>query len=925
MLNHTRSALGAGIVLAVGLSLVSPALAGGKAEAKHAPAVPGFTRFHLAQPGSTEAGHLLYSALNCASCHAVAGAPVDVKPAPILDGVGLRVKRSYLKQFLSDPHATKPGTTMPNLFAGLDDADKQAKVEALVHYLASTGAPTQVRPDGKGISAGQDLYHKVGCVACHGTRDAKGHQAVLLPTSVPLGNLKAKYTLASLKTFLENPHKVRPSGRMPGIVVGKEANDVANYLMQGTVAGATGTNMTYAYYEGAWTKLPDFDKLKPVKSGQTSDFDLGVAGRINDCAIKFEGFVKIANDGNYTFLTTSDDGSKLWIDGKLVVNNDGVHPAQTKSGKAKLGKGMHALSVAVFNAGGGFELSVEVEGPGLGKQSLGQHVFLTEKAELPVPEKQAAEDFPLQPALIAKGRELFVSTGCANCHQMQKETKRLDAPALANLKAEAGCLQATPKKGVPWYGLSAAQQTALRAVIQKPWASKADAKETVAFTLKAFNCYACHERNKIGGVEEKLNTHFTSTFKEWGDETRIPPSLTGVGAKLRPDYFKKILEDGSHDRPYMNTRMPKFGNSVSHLVEQFGSLDPQETAAKIVFEEPLTKIKSAGRKMVGPGIGAYGCVNCHNFGGVKTEGVQGIDMAIMTDRLKKEWFHNYLINPTKYRAATRMPTSFPDGVSQLKNVLGGKADAQIEAIWTYLADGKAATLPLGMNKQGIPLVPTTEAIIYRNFLAAPGPGGQKLSRGIGVGFPEHAHLAFDANDMRIAMIWQGGFIDARRHWTGRGEGFEGPMGDNIINLPTGVSFFILAKPDEAWPTKSAKELSYKFLGYRLTDDQRPTFLYSFHDIKIEDTPNAVETKASPMIRRTFTLTTDNPIDNVYYRAAVADKIEVDKDGWYRINDWRMRIESDAPPEIRQAGKKMELLVPIRFKGNSAKFVQEYVW
>jgi mono/diheme cytochrome c family protein len=913
MLDLTQSALRAGILLAIGLSLASSASFGGKVEApKHVPAVPGFTRFHQAEPASAEAGQLLYSALNCASCH---GAPADVKPAPVLDGVGLRVKRSYLQQFLSDPHATKPGTTMPNLFA--DDPDKQTKVEALVHYLASTGTPTQSRPDGKGISIGNTLYHKVGCVACHGTRNAEGVQAKLFDTSVPLGDLKAKYTLASLKTFLENPHKTRPSGRMPGIVAGKEASDVANYLMQGTVAGFAGINMNYAYYEGAWTKLPDFDKLKPVKSGKARDFDLGVARRINDCAIKFEGFVKIENDGNYTFHTTSDDGSKLWLDGMLVVNNDGIHAPQTKSGTIKLNKGMHKLTVGVFNAGAGFELSVDVEGPGLPKQPLGQHVFLTEKAEPPVSEKKDAENFPLQPALIAKGKELFTSVGCANCHQMKGEAKRLDAIAIVKQKPETGCLQATPKRGVPWYGLSPEQRIALRESLQKPGDAKPSPQAIVAFTLKAFNCYACHERNKVGGVEESLSPHFTSTIKEWGDEARIPPSLTGVGAKLKPAYFKKILEEGSHDRPYMNTRMPKFGSSVSHLVDLLGNIDDAEKAPKIALEEPATKIKSAGRNMVGRQV--FGCINCHNFGGVKTEHVQGMDMAIMTDRLKKEWFHNYLIDPTKYRPGTRMPTSFADGKTQLKNVLGGNADNQIEAIWTYLADGKNATVPVGMNKQSIPLIPTTEAIIYRNFIQGAGP------RAIGVGFPEHAHLAFDANDMRLAMIWQGLFIDARRHWTDRGVGFEPPMGDNIMHLPPGVSFSVLVKPDDPWPTKSAKDLGYKFLGYRLSADQRPTFRYSYHDIKIEDTPNAVETKAGPTIRRTFMLTTDEPTDTLYYRAAVADKIEAEKDGWFRINDWRMRIESDGAPVIRQAGSKKELLAPVRFKGNSAKLVQEYVW
>jgi mono/diheme cytochrome c family protein len=775
-----------GLVLA-GLLSSAGAMAGGQVEVtkQNGPAIPGFARFYSNEKASAaEGGRLLLTSLNCLQCHlpkqsasaswvgTIHPAGESYKPAPILDGVGTRVKRSYLREFLSDPHKTKPGTTMPNLFAGVDEDDKKAKVEALVHLLASTGTPAQIRADRKSIAVGRDLYHKVGCVACHGTRDAKGDQDKIFATSVPLGNLKAKYALASLKSFLENPHLTRPSGRMPGLLTTKESSDVANYLM---------------------------DAVQP----------------------------------------------------KVVVENDPEH-------------------------------------------------------------------FALQPALIDKGKEYFVSMGCANCHQLQNEMKRMNTPGLADLKMHGGCLEAAPKKGVPWYGLSGVQRTALQSALSKPQPEKRKTQDVVVQTMVQFNCYACHERDKIGGVEEDLNKHFTSSLKEWGDEARLPPSLTGVGAKLQPAYFKKVLEQGSHDRPYMHTRMPKFGAGVSYLVDLFASLDAAAEGPRVAFDVPLTKVKSAGRHMVGRQ--AFGCINCHNFGGVKTEGVQGIDMAIMTERLRKDWFHNYLVNPTKYRAGTRMPTSFPDGTTPLKNVLAGKADAQIEAIWVYLADGKAASLPVGMNKQSIPLIPVTEAIIYRNFIQGAGP------RAIGVGYPERAHLAFDANDIRLAMIWQGAFIDARRHWTDRGAGFEPPMGDNIMHLPAGVSFFVLGKHDEAWPTKPAKELGYRFGGYHLSDDQRPTFLYTFNEIKIEDFPNAVETKANPGIRRSFTLTTNNPIDNLYYRAAVADKIEAEPSGgWYRVNEWRMRIESAGSPVIRRSGKRMELLVPIRFKGNSAKIVQEYVW
>src|ERR1043165_3625959 len=249
-----------------GLLAHAKSLAGARGDAKPTPpTVPGFTRFFDKPKGDVvAASQLLLGELNCISCHAPEKSLETNylrKSAPILDNVGQRVKRSYLKQFLSDPTKTKPGTTMPNVFAGLDEQDKQARIDALVQFLNSTGTLTQGRPDRKAITSGRDLYHKVGCVACHGTRNARGDQDKVFDTTVLLGDLKAKYTLGSLKSFLENPHQARPSGRMPGLLNTKEAGDVANYLMQGTVPGITAANITYAYYEAAWQNLLVFAKL----------------------------------------------------------------------------------------------------------------------------------------------------------------------------------------------------------------------------------------------------------------------------------------------------------------------------------------------------------------------------------------------------------------------------------------------------------------------------------------------------------------------------------------------------------------------------------------------------------------------------------------------------------------------------------------
>ena len=120
-------------LLAAGIVTGSKILA---ADAAH-PVVPGFERFYTgAQVDPARGGQLLLGELNCVSCHQLATKASSRKEAPILDHVAGRVRVSYLRKFLSDPQAAKPGSPMPNLFAG--DPEREQKVEALVHYLAST-------------------------------------------------------------------------------------------------------------------------------------------------------------------------------------------------------------------------------------------------------------------------------------------------------------------------------------------------------------------------------------------------------------------------------------------------------------------------------------------------------------------------------------------------------------------------------------------------------------------------------------------------------------------------------------------------------------------------------------------------------------------------------------------------------------------
>lgn len=904
-----RSALSPALLL---LLLALPA-------APAAPVVPGYERL-AGDPA--RAGRMLVSELGCLACHAPANPAATRKQAPVLDQLGGRARLAAIRAFLRDPQAAKPGTTMPHLLHA--DPERDAKVEALVQFLATTGSVTPERPLPRAVAQGRDLYGKVGCVACHGTRKTDGSPDLVLSSSVPLGNLAAKYTIGSLAAFLDNPLHVRPTGRMPKLLNAGEAKDVASFLLQSVQLPAGGKGSTrFAYYEGDFgDRLPDFSKLIPKASGVAAAFDLGQARRDGQYALKFDGVVSLPRDGEYTFGVASDDGARLTVDGRLVVDNDGIHPKTAKDGRIKLTGGVHAVSVTFFQGGGEAELEVTIRGPGVGSRPLNELIAESAEALKKQPVLPPVEaDLTPRPELAAKGKALFASLGCAGCHALRIDGTAIEstvqAPALERLSGGKGCLAERVPAGLPRYGLSAAQtRAAAAALVAAPPPSTP--ASLIDETMIKLNCYACHVRSKTGGPAEELTKAFQTTQPEMGDEGRLPPPLDGVGAKLQPDYFRQLLDKGGHDRPYMHTRMPGFGlANVSGLPEAFAALDRLPATAEATFKEAPARVKATARHLVG--AAAFGCIKCHTFAGKKAEGVQGIDMVLLPRRVRRDWFHAYIADPQKVRPGTRMPAAFINGKSVLPDYFDGTALTQIEAIWQYLGDGPKAQTPAGMGQAFLPLTPTGGAIVYRNFIEGAG------TRAIGVGYPEKVNLAFDANDLRLALLWHGGFIDAARHWTDRGSGFEGPLGDNVLKLPAGAPFARLSSDDAAWPATPAKAQGYRFRGYRLTSDDRPTFLYTLGDIAVEDFAAPFAVGKEMALRRTFTLTAGQAPGSLVYRAAVGNKIESLADGSYRVDDvWTTRLPG-AAARLRKVNGRVELLVPVRWQGQRAVLTQEYAW
>ena len=213
----------------------------GQAATDH-PIVPSYDRFYSKQP-SPEGGRILFNELGCVNCHRnKTGLPPP--KGPTLSGISNRVNLSWIQSFLKDPSARKPGTTMPTFI--LNDYD----VEAITHYLSSLKGQKPKKAF-KFVNAqrGYELYHTIGCVACHLPGKSSSLSIDDSPRS-PYPDLKNKYDIHSLSAFLFEPHATRPQGRMPKFPLEREdGGDLAAYLLD--------------YANGDSSNYPPFRNDKP--------------------------------------------------------------------------------------------------------------------------------------------------------------------------------------------------------------------------------------------------------------------------------------------------------------------------------------------------------------------------------------------------------------------------------------------------------------------------------------------------------------------------------------------------------------------------------------------------------------------------------------------------------------------------------------
>ncbi|MDP6763416.1 MAG: PA14 domain-containing protein [Planctomycetota bacterium] len=863
-------------------------------------------------------GELLLGELGCVACHtATPAARTRLQPssAPRLDRVGERLTPQYLRALLDDPRAALPRGTMPDVLGQLGGSARAGAVESLVHYLASLGGPLDQAPIGAyagQLESGRQLYHEVGCVACHGpqetlaeldwdwaeateakraelrsagTPDEERHtpEGVWNEEPVAFGDLGRKTTVEALARFLVDPHAVRPSGRMPSLGLGEEeARSIAMYLLRAQAWGGERepevvAGLAYDYFEGLFPgPAAEFGELTPVRTGAVGTIDGLPEHRPDNFGFRFSGSIRIDDPGEYTFTTASDDGSRLRIDGELVVINDGCHGVEERSGKVNLSAGEHPIVVTMFEYTGGEALSVWWEGPGFARQPLpAERLTHTTRVFEPL----GKEPFHLDPARVEEGRTTFEALGCGACHDGGPAPGEPSASPLAALRTGEGrgCLAPAPAAHLPRYDLDEVRRESLRAALA--WVQAEDppaAVEELDLSLARFRCLACHRRGEVGGPHpDRRDFFFIRGGFDLGDEGRIPPHLSDAGSKLTGEWMRGVLFEGATSRPYMATRMPQFGiENIGHLPALFTELDDSaDREAPPSFD--LATIED-GRRLVG--TGGLGCIQCHTFAGYDSLGIPAVDLAETTAHVRFGWFRKLLLDPIAINMNTRMPEFWVEGRSPVADVLDGDPERQITAMWNYLRLGTSMPLPDGLvvPEGRYELVVGDEPRLCGVFMAGVSP------RTLAVGFGVHTHYAFDVQNSRLAKVWRGRFFNARGTWHARAGELESPPDGDVLDMPPGPPFAMLEKEDSPWPTGESSAAGYSVLGRRFDPQRRPIFRYAVGPVEVEELIAPQLREDGSWIVRTFSLRSKEPVDSLWFRPGGRDgevvRVELERDG-----------------------------------------------
>lgn len=287
-------------------------------------------------------------------------------------------------------------------------------------------------------------------------------------------------------------------------------------------------------------------------------------------------------------------------------------------------------------------------------------------------EKGAPEAATPHEGSVERGRKLVAEKGCLQCHTGpdSKDTTRRNV-SLSD--RNGGCLD--PASKAPQFGLSDSDREALKTFLgQRGDSLKQHVPAEFAHRqTQNLRCTDCHGR-----------------FEGF-------PTLPILGGKLHPEWMTRFLggKIPEKPRPWIGSRMPAFPSRAEGLAVGLAASHgyPAQTPEEPAIDPEQVAI---GRKLVSSD-GGFSCVACHAVGEFAATQVfesAGINLAWSADRLQKDFYKRWLMNPLRIDPITKMPVYFDRGESPLYDYFDGNADKQLDALWHYLRMGSKMPLPL---------------------------------------------------------------------------------------------------------------------------------------------------------------------------------------------------------------------------------------
>jgi mono/diheme cytochrome c family protein len=570
-------------------------------------------------------------------------------------------------------------------------------------------------PNAEGLGVAYATYERAGCYACHKTR---GFEDVRKPGPI-LTKISAKLTPDWVKTWIRNPHAVKPNTWMPRIWYNSNSS-----APEDAVRNEAEINAAVAYlFANAATH--EFAVKNPkqgdAKSGEQIVRSIGCLG----CHALDEKTRVDAGPRRTFGQPLQNIGNKTTYEWIYNWVRDPKHYSPTTYMPNLRLTDAQVADVATYLSGlkGGAGDAAKASPD----QAAVDNVLLDYLHNvMPLDDAKAQlGKMDAQTKQVELGRRVINRYGCFSCHEIagfekiqpigtelseegSKLVSRLDFAFVEGIPHtsktawfrtklhdprifdQGRVLQPLDKLRMPNFELSEVEADRLLTAIMSfqreiqpaaampPKSARADYLVQGRTLVHRRNCVGCHIIEGDGGDFLKLVA----------EPSLGPPLLTPEGGRVQPEWLYAFLRGPITIRPWISVRMPTFGLDDAHLngvIQYFGaisnSVGPFQTHDVVAV---ASNDLSTGKQM----FELLQCQKCHVLGPAPPKDQEpstlAPDLRMTSERLQPDWILDWLKAPSTIVPGTRMPAFWADYPKTPYPQLNGNAEAQIRAIRDYL-------------------------------------------------------------------------------------------------------------------------------------------------------------------------------------------------------------------------------------------------